>query len=57
MTIPNLAVNLSGVFEYGQAYVGELCFTLQCQVSADCSHASFHTIPTQHSAEQLISNV
>lgn len=24
MTIPNLTVNLSGVFEYGQAYVGEL---------------------------------
>ena len=23
MTIPNLTVNLSGVFEYGQAYVGE----------------------------------
>mmetsp|Transcript_33251 Transcript_33251/g.68391 ORF Transcript_33251/g.68391 Transcript_33251/m.68391 type:complete len:92 (+) Transcript_33251:1509-1784(+) len=23
MTIPNLTVNLAGVFEYGQAYVGE----------------------------------
>lgn len=23
MTIPNLTVNLSGVFEYGQAYVGK----------------------------------
>ena len=30
MTIPNLTVNLAGVFEYGQAYVGEFSNHCQC---------------------------
>jgi hypothetical protein len=44
MTIPNLAVNLSGVFEFGQAYVGELFVYFgnnnsTCSMSVKFSHS------------------
>ena len=51
MTIPNLLVNLSGVFEYGQAYVGEQSLLVWAQSNYQIGFYS-HKLITPCSSNQ-----